>query len=453
MDKVFKICLCALGLFQSIYADTIYMVGGDSEGNSVYWTLIPPSNPSEALVLDQGENDDVEANCVAFNPTGLAYIGGGVNTDEETTAAYWTVPLNGVASAINLLSGTSNGAQASIEDIAFNPSGIGYMVGINGSGVPAYWTVSTTGVISDSFPLDSDGGVSGVAFDSSGAGIIVGYDNSFNVSYWDISPAGVVNGPHGLVGGEVGGTASIYSVAFSPATGVAYLVGATTGGVACYWTISGGVPSSAIELDGAGSNSQGRSVAFLPNGQGIIVGQASGNVSVYWVITSDGNVGSAQVLLNGTGNSSSAYDVAFSSEGTAYIIGADNAFHAVYWTIAPLSGEPIYHLLNNGEGSIGTSIAIYFVLAPNAPTNLAGKYVINDFGWMYEYAAVLNWTPSDSSGVVAYNIYKNGVKIATVSGSTTQYQNHNANKSIVSTYAVTAVDGSGKESAQATITL
>ena len=455
MNKIFWICLFFFHFsFPLIFSDTIYITGQNNTNDPLYWTIVTPNAPSSFQQLNIGSNNFGVTTSVAISPNQTAYIVGGVSDIAgDAEAVYWTVPPSGSASNFNALSGISDIFQVTAYGTAFSPSGIGYIVGIDESDNPTYWTVSPTGVISSPTELAVGGFALAVGFSSSGAGFIAGADSSDNVCYWSISPSGTITGPFGLVGGEAGGVATAYFVATSP-SGITYIVGANTGGFACYWTISpGGVASSAVILDG-GSNSLARGVAFLPSGEGIIVGQTAGNVSSYWIVSPSGSVGTFNALPNGSGNASSANGVAFSSNMTAYMVGIDNTSQPVYWTLPLSSNTPGYNILDTGgSGGIAYSIAIYFPLGPNPPSNLSGRYVINDFGWLYEYSAVLNWTPSNSNGVVAYNIYKNGIKIATVSGSINQYQDHNQRSKIPTTYSVTAVDGSGNESPQAVITI
>lgn len=442
------IWLCLFNLFCSLgFADTIYIVGG-SGNNPGYWSLLTPNPPSSFQALDLGQNFFGSALGVAFSPNQTVYIAGGLSDIFDVqSAAYWTVSTSGTPSGINVLDTSLALTPVSANGITFNPAGVGYIVGSDSSPSGSYWTVSSTGVVSSPIALNNSLFALAVAFAPNGSGYIVGLDAAQNACYWSISATGVISGPFTLVGGEVGGDGFAYGVAFSP-SGTAYIVGSTTGGQACYWTISsGGVASSAVTI--AGINSVGRGVAFLPDGEGIIVGQTAGNVSSYWNIASDGTVGSFIALPNGSTNGSSANGVAYGSDGTAYIVGQDNNNNAAYWTLATPSSTAIYNNLGTGSAN---GIAIYFQLAPNPPINLTGKYVINDFGWVYEYCAVLKWQASTSSGVIAYNIYKNGVKIATVSGDTHKFQYHDQKKE-PAIYSVTAVNGSGIESASAIVTI
>lgn len=79
------------------------------------------------------------------------------------------------------------------------------------------------------------------------------------------------------------------------------------------------------------------------------------------------------------------------------------------------------------------------------PNNLGNKQTNTDFGIIYYFSNTLTWQPSLSVGVVSYNIYRNGIKIASVSGSTLQYTDIKAPKGR-NQYGVTATDSQGRES-------
>lgn len=448
MNKTFGICLVLLSAF--VFADTIYIVGADGSNKPTYWTISPSGIPSSPTELDAGDFHSGAARGVAFSSNQTVYIVGQLANGDLTAADYWTVSTSGSPSLLTELD-QSNYVNVTAESIAFTPSGTGYIVGTDHVPNPVYWTVSPSGTVSSATSLSTGLLAFGVGFSSSGNGFIVGLDSSNNAGYWTVSNLGVVEGPFALIGGESGGSGSAYAVAVN-STGTAYIVGATTGGAACYWTVPPmGRVSDAIVLDG-GTNSSAKDIALLSSGEGIIVGQSEGNVATYWLLSSDGTASTNHSLPNGIGSSSTANGVAFSSDQTAYIVGNDSSIKSAYWTL-PLGGSPVYHSLITGDSGSTYDIAIYFSLAPNPPTALQGRYVTNDFALFYENCATLNWALSDSTGVVAYNIYKNGVQIGTVNGSTNQYENHDQDKSSPVVYTVKAIDSSGNESSAATVTL
>ncbi len=68
------------------------------------------------------------------------------------------------------------------------------------------------------------------------------------------------------------------------------------------------------------------------------------------------------------------------------------------------------------------------------------------YSLMYELFNLLQWQPSTSSDIQGYYIFRNDVLIATVSPSTTSYQDHNQPKSATTTYSVQAFHGAGTTS-------
>lgn len=91
--------------------------------------------------------------------------------------------------------------------------------------------------------------------------------------------------------------------------------------------------------------------------------------------------------------------------------------------------------------------------APNPPTGLVGFQGVDDFGTFYKLFNTLQWQLSDSVGVQGYYIYRNNILIATVSASTTSYQDHNQPQATATLYGVAAFDQDGHISTQATVTV
>jgi len=84
------------------------------------------------------------------------------------------------------------------------------------------------------------------------------------------------------------------------------------------------------------------------------------------------------------------------------------------------------------------------------PSNLSGVQRKNDFGLCYELSTILKWKAS-LSNVSGYNVYKNGVKIATLDPTAIQYADHNNAKDTRISYSVTAFNSSGAESSPISI--
>jgi len=87
-----------------------------------------------------------------------------------------------------------------------------------------------------------------------------------------------------------------------------------------------------------------------------------------------------------------------------------------------------------------------FSISP--PTGLTGSQKKNDFVLVYERFNLLQWDPSPTIGVAGYYVYRNGSKIATLDSTTLSYNDHDIQKGITTTYAVSAFDSAGDESAQ-----
>jgi uncharacterized repeat protein (TIGR03803 family) len=103
-----------------------------------------------------------------------------------------------------------------------------------------------------------------------------------------------------------------------------------------------------------------------------------------------------------------------------------------------------------GAHSLGT---IFYLLNP--VSNLTGHQLKNDFGILFERFNKLNWQAYSfpSSAVQGYNVYRNGVKIATLSNITFTYDDHNIKKGVTTSYSVTSFDAFGNESVPVTVTI
>lgn len=92
-----------------------------------------------------------------------------------------------------------------------------------------------------------------------------------------------------------------------------------------------------------------------------------------------------------------------------------------------------------------TQQAIVSFELPQPPNYLRGKQKKNDFGVVREYFNLLTWGPSSTPEIEGYYIYRNEVKIATVSANTFCYEDHNRKKNKSTLYSVSSFVGS-KES-------
>ncbi len=114
---------------------------------------------------------------------------------------------------------------------------------------------------------------------------------------------------------------------------------------------------------------------------------------------------------------------------------------AVVWAVDPLATETIQ--------VVYTANTIL-----NPPQNLTGRQIYNSFLTQADIIDELKWSASSSPGIVAYNIWRDGLQIAVVQANAPlAYQDHNLQKGKLYTYQVIAVDGNGALSTPATISL
>lgn len=198
------------------------------------------------------------------------------------------------------------------------------------------------------------------------------------------------------------------------------------------------IMGSPFPLGGTGASG----VAFSPDGSRVYVANfTSNNVSVL--------DGTTFAPISGspfsTGGTFSSH-VFPSPDGTrVYVCNLVSSDVSVFdaATMSLILGSPLMV-----GGSIPYAIAFLTDLFP--PSNLTGVQRINDFAVVYERYNLLRWDSSDPAPA-GYRIYRNGVLIATLAGSATQYEDHNRAKGISTLYAVAAVDAGGSESAPVTV--
>lgn len=110
--------------------------------------------------------------------------------------------------------------------------------------------------------------------------------------------------------------------------------------------------------------------------------------------------------------------------------------------------------VTNNFGLVASStrtIKIADTLAPTAPMNLAASVSTVKTGRGKKATTTtvvkLTWSASqDNMGITGYRIYRNGILIATVSGTTLNYQDNATSAGIQYTYSVQAVDASANAS-------
>ncbi|MBI3211262.1 MAG: hypothetical protein HYZ47_01065 [Simkania negevensis] len=93
------------------------------------------------------------------------------------------------------------------------------------------------------------------------------------------------------------------------------------------------------------------------------------------------------------------------------------------------------------------------ILVPPPPSNLSGYQKFNRFPTQSEFFNQLQWSPSSSSLLDHYNIFRNGVFIGSTPSSKPKFRDHNRVPGTSDTYSVTAVNTLGASSTPITITI
>lgn len=179
-------------------------------------------------------------------------------------------------------------------------------------------------------------------------------------------------------------------------------------------------------------------IAITPDGKKAYVTNNGGaSVSVLDFV----NNTVASISLPGT----VPFGVAITPDGTkAYI--TDEGSDKVYVIDTATDIADTAHPITVGAGPFGIAIT------PLLLSNVNGKQKNNDFGIESELFNKLTWTPSTSSGVIAYKIFRNGVLIGQVSAtSKLEFEDHNRTKNVSYTYKVTALFPNGLESQIGTV--
>lgn len=101
---------------------------------------------------------------------------------------------------------------------------------------------------------------------------------------------------------------------------------------------------------------------------------------------------------------------------------------------------------NQVLGTIPVSGTSSIAITATLISGLKGEQRINDFGLVYEYFNHLEWKPTPFSGVIGYNIYRDGVFIASLNSITFQYDDHDQKKNYPVEYSVVPIEANGQES-------
>lgn len=165
----------------------------------------------------------------------------------------------------------------------------------------------------------------------------------------------------------------------------------------------------------------------------------------------------SSVTVNGPAALAGVLEIALDPNTVAgnYTILTSSALTGTFDSVSFVGPTPNYLLTYNTATSPNTVQFTFFGFPPPIvpPASAMGRQKKNDFGLQYEIFNLLTWTASPSPDVAGYFVYRDGAKIATVSASTLSYADHNRRKGVTYTYAVTAFDGSGTESAPINIVI
>lgn len=103
---------------------------------------------------------------------------------------------------------------------------------------------------------------------------------------------------------------------------------------------------------------------------------------------------------------------------------------------------------NGAHNIIQASTGSETVISP--PVNLSVVQNVTTFVVYNDYYNTFSWEPSPSSGIIQYNIYRNGIFFAATDPNTLQIIDHNAGQNVSVTYGVAAMDSNFTQSSIAT---
>lgn len=188
-------------------------------------------------------------------------------------------------------------------------------------------------------------------------------------------------------------------------------------------------------------------------------------------------------ILSIPGSSGNDPDIAIDAAGTAVAVwsqftgGADRISASERlatgsWSTPQIISDPV--MVGNALGptvsvnASGYAVAvwrkdvagIFFAQSATAdisittgPGSIRGKKLLNQFPFQNEYFNHLVWTPSTTTDLIGYRVYRNGELIASLPANQNSYEDHLRLKNGVDTYGVTAVDTNDDESDPVTITI
>jgi YVTN family beta-propeller protein len=115
-------------------------------------------------------------------------------------------------------------------------------------------------------------------------------------------------------------------------------------------------------------------------------------------------------------------------------------------------------VINTSSNTVVATISVGarpqgIVMTPvSSPQNLTAQQEKNDFGFVYELFNRLKWSPGLSQ-VSGYGVYRNGIQIAILSASTFEYEDHDQEKGVSTTYSVVSIDSTGSQSLPSNVTV
>ncbi|MBS0625174.1 MAG: beta-propeller fold lactonase family protein [Verrucomicrobia bacterium] len=234
------------------------------------------------------------------------------------------------------------------------------------------------------------------------------------------------------------GISGCSDVALSPDGNTLYVSNFNGHNVTVYNATTGSQLGFSPITTGIGSAS---AVAVSLDGNTLYVcSQSSSTITTYNALT--GSIISNPFIDSGSGLNS-PYGMRLSEDGATLYVGntGDNSVLAFDSSSGIPIGSPFP--ITQDISFPGT---FAFALSPvSSPTNLSGYQKKDDFALQFELFNQLYWSASPSQ-ISGYYIYRDGVRIATLSASTLSYSDHNRQEGVATTYSVTAFDHVGTES-------
>ena len=219
-------------------------------------------------------------------------------------------------------------------------------------------------------------------------------------------------------------------------------------------TLSGGVLYGTAPFGGASNN--GVIFSFDPSTSTYKVlydfDGTKGTNPVAGLILNDG-VLYGTTAFGGTGASGVIFSLDPSTSTYTVLHNFESTKGATPFAALTLNGGVFYGTTSAGGASDDGVIFSFAPLLP--PSNLTGHQKKNNCGARYEWFNNLKWQTPTLSGteVRGYNVYRDGVKIATLSPSTLHYNDHNRKRGIKTLYSVTTINVQGNESSSVNITI